>query len=303
MRRLLLAVVFAELAAALVVACGARSELDVGAPQGTGGGLIEPDGAVPDASRPDAPPDVITHDVTVPDATMDASTCPPGTVTAYLVTQGGGTGRLFTFVPETLATTPVGTFTCPTSAQAWTLTASASGLLYVMATDWKIYAVDPSTLSCEATPYQLGQLGISGGDTPFTVAPGFGGERLLLVGAGDGGPILAQADLQGFALSKVGPLGVTTWPLDIRADAFGRVYAFAETGEFFSIDAATGAATTPVQTGFASGSNWALLTWNEDVYLFAGNSVARYDVHTNTVTPLGSLQGNVVGASAAPCLH
>jgi hypothetical protein len=276
----------------------------------------EDDGGI-DVAPPDAPSDAVqdTHppreaapeaaiDAPPPiDATppKDAPTCPTG-LTAYLIS---ASAELYSFDPPTLATRDLGALRCPTGTVPWTLTASSAGTIYVLYEDWKLYAVDPATLSCETTPYIPGQLSLGPSDG-VTVAPDDGGERLYVYGQTiSGQTLLAEGDLTSFVLSEVGLVAPapTAFPLDFRADAFGRLFGLSQGGAFVQIDRTTAALLAEDTTSFNSGSGWALLTYDSAIYFFAGGNVSQYDLAKKTVTPIGSIGVDVVVASAAPCLH
>ncbi len=218
-------------------------------------------------------------------------------------------GRLFTLDPPTLTTHLLGALDCPTAANPWSLTASSSGAVYVIYDDWNIYEIDPKTLACNTTPYVTDQLGLSEG-TGITIAPTPSGERLYVYGQDRfNNSELDVTDLTSFVLTNVGtvtpPPAASSYPLDIRADAFGRIFGFGPDGTLVQIDRNTAALLAQDQTSFApmGGASWALLTWNDDLYLFSEGDVGRYDLATQTVTPIGNVGVTVVGASAAPCIH
>jgi hypothetical protein len=299
--RLLLAFVLAQAAGLPVVACGARSELEVDETSDAG----RPIDAGRDASIEDARTrDVVEEDALPPiDATppSDASTCPTG-LTAYLLTEAGA---LYSYDPPSRARQMIGSLNCPSSGAPWTLTAASSGLLYAVFEDWKIYEVDPATLSCTATSYHPSHLPV-GTAIGVTVGPRDGGEAMFIYGKpNNSGPILAVGDLQTFSMIKIGDVlpPPAEYPLDVRADAFGRILGLSPGGTFVDVDPATGEVLAEDATTFTSAGSWALLTWDSDYYFFAGSSVNHYDLQTKLVTPYDDVGVNVVGASAAPCIH
>jgi hypothetical protein len=295
--------------AASATSCGARTALDAGGEEEAhyaGIDVLRPEDGGPDEGSdafdvgPEAQPDTLPPvDARVPD---DAPICPTG-LTAYLISQDS---QLYTFDPPTLATHRLGALDCPTSAVPWTLTASSSGAVYVLYMDWRIYDVDPATLECTATRYAPGQLSLGGSDA-ITVSPDEdGGERLYVYGQTDGGQtVLDVTDLTSFVLSEVGAVSPTPseFPLDVRADPFGRIFGLGSAGSFDQIDRETAALVAEDMTSFSSGPSWALLTYNDAIYFFDGGQVSQYDLATKKVTPVGSVGITVVGASAAPCLH
>lgn len=289
--------------AVAVAACGSRSALDVPPP---------PDRAAPDgpASMDDAA-DASAQDVAsmepMPsiDAAPppDAAVCPGGVSSvAYLVSQSA---QLYTFDPATLATRLVGPLACPSAnGVPWTLTVATGGRAYLMYEDWDLYEVDLSTLACARAAYVPGQLGLVA-QVGITVAPDAGSESLYYLGAPAGAAslILAVSDLTTFSLAEVGPVAPTPTELvlDIRADAFGRIFGLGQHGTLVQIDPATGQVVAEDATGFDA-SNWALLAYGTDLYFFSGSDVSRYDLGTQQLTALGNIGVQVVGASAAPCL-
>lgn len=296
--------------AAALASCGTRTGLLESAdpPAGDEAGTdSQPDVVAPDRivdtfdahdafeAAPDALPPI---DVVPP---SDAPSCPTG-LTAYLFSDSND---LYSFDPPTLATHRLGPLACPTSATPWTMTASSSGKVYLLYEDWKIYQVDPGTLVCFATPYVPGQLSLGGFDG-ITVSPDDGGERLYVYGQAGGSSVLGVSDLFAFVLSEVGVVvpQPSEFPLDVRADPFGRIFGLGSGGTFDEIDRSTAALIAEDKTSFAGGgSSWALLTYNHAIYFFAGGAVSQYDLAAKTLTPLGDVGVSVVGASAAPCIH
>jgi hypothetical protein len=296
-----------------VPSCGARTGIDVPPVDAGASDRVAPaDHVVPDDrvatdDRVDAPRDASHADVLpIIDASprADAAVCPDGGPTvAYLVSQSA---QLYTFDPATLSTGLVGQLACPASgAGPWTLTVSSTGRGYLMYTDWNVYEVDLSTLACVRSAYAPGQLGLVS-DVGITIAPDAGHESLYYVGPPSGASslLLAVSDLSTFTLAEVGPVVPTPseLALDIRADAFGRIFGLGNQGTLVQIDRATGAVVAEDATSFRA-SNWALLTYQTELYFFSGSDVSRYDLGTKQLTPLGTIGILVVGASAAPCVH
>jgi hypothetical protein len=264
------------------------------------------DAAIPLASDatppqwPDATPPV------TPDAGVECTD--GGYPIAYLL---GPDGAFSTFEPATLTTTRIGAPDCGDPSQPWEFTVSQEGNAYVIYRDWRIFEVNLATLACAPTTFALGSSGLIGGFTS-TVAPGSAGsgEDMLFVGQWGNGaaPVLARSDLTSFVPTEVGPLlpwSRGEFPIDIKADATGRIFALTANGVFLEIDPENGAVISSTVTTFASTSFWALLLYEGQVYFFNGSEVSRYDVGSNTVSPLGSVGQavQVTGASAAPCVH
>jgi hypothetical protein len=330
LRYLFALVAGSTVAGLFVLACGARSGLDpirhfdsgeVGFDAGTDAGddtsfgfdVFDFDAGV-DAYFP---VDVIAP-VDVHVALDSALACPEGGLpTAYLF---DNTGALFTFDPATLATTPLGTPACDADlTSAWTLSVSRENAAYLVFSDtWSIFKVDLTSpsLTCTPTPFVVGQLGLEG-DFSIAVSRSAGTEKLFYYG--EPGPlpddgtypntpaILAESDLSSFVLTEVAPVvpepPLSSYPLDMQGDPLGNLFGYSNDGLLIEIDSTTGAAIGQAQTGFPGDGEWAVMSYENQVYLFGGGQVARYDIATQSVTALGSVPVLVVGASAVPCLR
>jgi hypothetical protein len=89
----------------------------------------------------------------------------------------------------------------------------------------------------------------------------------------------------------------------MQADLLGHLFAYDENGNLLEIEPMTGDIIGEDATGVGStGGNWAIMVYEDQIYLFNGTGVARYDIVSRTLTVLGDLGINVVGASAVPCL-
>jgi hypothetical protein len=313
-------------------ACGARSALDLLVPDDGGSTDAEPDGRTPDgASSPDsgprpdaaAPVDASAPDVSpLPDAPADTADVVPedvpppidgllppdaascgdsGGAVAYLASDQG---QLYTLDPPTLATNLLGTPQCPSGGTTpYAMSVSRENVAYILYLDFNIYAVDLGTLACTRTPYTAGQLGIVG---DLGLAVSRGATESLFYYAENTQPILATSDLSTFVLSEVGPITPNPgdFPLDTQFDEFGRLFGLSDTGLFVQVDPSTGSVLGQDQTTLPpAAGGWALLTYQDQVYFFAGSPANEYlyDVATKTLTNMGALGFVVVGASSPPC--
>lgn len=236
----------------------------------------------------------------------DLTGCTPGTTAAYVISTEN---LLYRFDPDTLTTTFVGTPACAGASSAYTMTASRSGTLYALYTDWKVHAIDPLTLSCTLTPFADGQLGFPG-NVGIAIARAAGEERFFVAGYQSGDHVLASGDLTTFTLSRIGTISPKPagYPLDMQADAYNRLWALPSSGELVLVDPATaevlGRDSIP---GFATNGTWAILTWGRDVYVFGGTTassskVYRYDPNAKAVTATATVGVLVVGATSTPCV-
>jgi hypothetical protein len=286
----------------LPLACGARTELPGNEPVSVGDAGLDARPIVGPDGEGEAPLDALPPVDVV--RLTDASVCPVGGTTAYIISDSA---ELYTLDPQTLTTHLLGAVDCPSTSAPWTLTASSSGRLYAMYQDWNLYEVDPKTLVCTEVARVAGQVSLGSADG-ITVSPDEGGESLYVYGQAvttRDQAVLARGDLTTFVLSEVGPVtpAPSDFPLDIRADAFGRIFGLARGGGFVEIDRTTAALVAEDHTGFVSSGTWALLTYNDSIYFFAGGAVSKYDLATKNVMPVGDVGIAVMGASAAPCLH
>jgi len=337
-RRYLLSILAGSVAAGLaVLACGARSGLDsprhfdAAAFDTDAGddGFVEVDAFSGfDAFEFDAgkdaffPVDAIAP-VDVHVALDSALACPEGGLpNAYLFDDSS---NLYTFDPATGETRLLGQVTCgspDTIGTPWTLSVSRENDAYlVYEAPWGVFKVDLTTLACTPTPTIVGQLDLNGLFS-IAVSRSAGAEKLFIYGepgavgpdemAPGTPPILAQSDLTSFVLTEVGPVlpvppsgptGTEGYPLDMQGDPLGNLFGFSATGLLLEIDSATGAVTGQEQTGLDSDVAWAVMSYENDLYLFSDGTVSRYDIATKTVIALGTVAFNVVGASAVPCLR
>jgi hypothetical protein len=302
--------------AALGTACGSRSGLFLFAEPTPSSG---DSGPVPiDAADVAPPPDHAIHDdesapidVNVPpDSGLK---CADGATDthAYLVSE---TGTFYEYDPASLQARPLGSLACPdpNGSQPFTMTVT-EGNAYVIYQDSLLYKVDLATLACSATAFNPGAVGLQGN---FGIASAYEGatEWLYLYGCVNSGPTcvptLARADLTTYAVELVGavaPLPPTMiFPVDMKADGYGRLFAIDYPGNLIQIDRTTGTVVGYDATGFTlSPSAEALLAWNGLLYIFGGRTgtVAQYDLVAHKLIPLGQVNDAIVGAGAAPCVH
>lgn len=282
------------------LACGSRTELDVPI-QARSRAQLEA-GTIRDA---ESIPDVleVREATSHPDSIV--AVCPDGgSPIAYVLDESAA---FYTFDPATLTTTLVGAPQCGDDTGAWDFTVSSAGAAYVIYNDWQIFKVDLTTLACSPTSYANGQLDISGDFTASVVPTTDGREEMVFFAmpGNSSAPILARSDLNAFVLTEIGDIAPappsTTY--DIKGDALGHLFGLAENGELIEVGPNDAHLELAIATPFTTAGNWALLTLDRQMYFFGGSSVSQYDVASRTLTPLGNVPVEVVGASAVPCLH
>jgi hypothetical protein len=248
---------------------------------------------------------------TPPPAAEAGLGCEAGAPVAYLFDQNGA---IHTFDPTTLETTLLGTPSCPDNGP-WTISVSREGYAYLVFNNfdggqWNIDKVDLSTLGCDRTPFANRQLGIDQ-DFAIAVSRSPGEERLYVYGlAGDAGaPTLATSNLTTFQLSLVAvtnPVPPSFSAFDMQADLSGHLYVLSDTGVLVELAASTGepVGEANVAPFVTLSTSWAVMTYNQSVYMFSNDEVARFDPVTQSAVVLGSVDIGgvpVVGASAVPC--
>jgi hypothetical protein len=284
--------------AAALLACGARTQLDVpgGSQPVADGGPTSGDGGPTNPVDSSIPP-------------AEAGTpCDDGghPELSYVLDD---VGTIYRYDVLTGKVTALGTPNCADDNVQWTMTASRT-TAYILYTDWTLYAVDLSTLVCTQTPYQTGQLGFDF-DYGIAVSSASGTEKLYVYGLPTGAtnPILAVSDLTSFVLTEVGDIlpapPPSTYPVNLTADTQGHLYAFSPLGWVQQIDAATGAVLQSKQTDVTTMTTWATLTRGSDLYLWVESEVVGYDLATGAHTSqfdagVAAVGGNSVLLCATP---
>jgi hypothetical protein len=316
MRDRLWTLAFAASAVA-IVACGARSGLDVPPPI-----VLEPDaGGEHDASSDapgDAPPDTFDAPPDVPevlDASPDVPPPPPplcsdgGITFIYVVSQQNS---LYSFYPPTNAFTFIGTINCPAppGTTPYSMAVDRTGTAYVVFTDGHLYKVSTANAQCEATNFVVGQLGFVTFGMGFSSDTNDPGETLFVAEADFNGPSqgLATIDTTTFQLSFVGPFSTTLGRSELTGTGDGRLFAFSldnpGPGSHLSqIDRATAAvlSTTHLAVGDVNDA-FAYAFWGGSFYFFTAPSasvattVTRYDPVANTLVPVAMNNETIVGA-------
>ena len=114
-----------------------------------------------------------------------------------------------------------------------------------------------------------------------------------------------MTDLTNFVLTPVGIVNPNpnAFPLDMQGDAFGRLFGLSSSGQLLQIDSATAALMGEDQTLFTAQGSWAVMTYNEQIYFFAGGTIYLFDLASQALQMVGQVNDTIVGASAAACIH
>ncbi len=290
-----------------VLACGARTSLDLGLP------LPEEDAAPSDAaSSQDA--------FTFPKPTLDASIVfdafpdvlvPPGCENTslpavYVITLES---KLIAFDPPSLTFTEIGDVHCSTTATPMSLAVSRTGFGYSVFNDGNLFQIDTANAACQPTPFTPNQQGFD------TFGMGYieedGGERLYVARNSLISGALGTIDTTSFVLSMIGQLA--EHPCELTGTANGRLFGFCISQNYpvgpklIEIDPATAKiiSGTNLDAG-SSATNFAFAFWGGVFWLFSGGlgttTVTRYDPfkypHEKVMT---TFAGSVVGAGVSTC--
>jgi hypothetical protein len=293
-----------------LVACGARSSLEVGeamggAPARDAGpsetGVPMPEGGPPEAGPPDAPP---------------ASSCADaGATDIYLLTSQND---LWRFYPPSQAFTPIGPISCPgDSSSPFSMGVDRQGIGWAVFQSGALFRISMSDASCTDTPYLPGQLGWTTFGMAFTTVQGGTSEELFVAESTYQHPSLGlgSIDTANAALSFVAPF---TPPLanavELTGTGDGRLFAFSlddpgPGSHIAQIDPSSGVLLTDVflpNVG-TSMSAFAFAFWGGDFYLFTAESpftsstVTLYHPADGTSTQLMTLNQGIVGAGVSTC--
>jgi hypothetical protein len=261
-------------------------------------------GGVEASRSPEAAPPLVLPPVGPVTLAGSPAVCPGGGAPqAYLLTSEG---LLLAFDPPTLSTRVLGALSCPTASTPLAFAVTATGTGFVLFRDETLDEIDLASLACKATSYVAGQFGF---ESPLLIAAGAApaADRTFFYGASYGVPALAFSDPSTFQLFESGPLGPAGTPalVDLKVDAYDRMFALANDGTFLQLDPATGAPIGMNRTAYnGSVSGTALLAWQSRILLLEGGTgnVSSYDIADNTLTPLGSVGQSLAAVAAAPCV-
>jgi hypothetical protein len=282
-------------------ACGSRSEL-LDFPSGPESSFFAND----DAGDAFVPPIDAALPVNVGISCGDN----PTARVAYLIGNGG---QFFSFDPVSLQAVLLATDPCSMQASPFTMTVTET-TAYIMGQDSSIYALDLASLICAPTAFNASAAGLNG---PLGLASGYEGSKewLYAYGCVSSGsqclPTLARIDPSTFAIDLIGGVGPLPadpqgdFPVDMKADGFGRLFAIDFAGTLLEIDPETARVVGFDDTSFQTSAAEALLTWNGTIYLIGGEDgeVDTFDLSSHELTMQGVLSQAFVGAGSAPCLH
>jgi hypothetical protein len=306
-----------------LIACGARTPLDVNPPPDAGKDVARDQfvlDVLPDIDAGfDAPPDVLPDvpmiDVNpLPDVVVQGCV-DAGATQIYLITSEN---ILYSFYPLTLAITAIGMISCPVpdpeSNTPFSMAVNRTGTAFSVFQEGNLEEISTATAACIPTPYVPDQQGIINFGMGYVGNSSVdAGETLYVAANSIGNPapmVLGTINTTTFTLNIVGSFQPVSAELTGTGD--GRLFAFwAPGGEgtpgsaVSQVDPATAQiiATTPLPT-VTQGEGWAFAFWGGDFYLFTGtgsSDITRFDPIANTVTVVGSVPNLIVGAGVSTC--
>ncbi len=328
MKRRLVLLALASLNVAVVVgaACGARSQLDVGAAiDDTDAGPDAPVDAPRDAPK-DAPKDVpVDVPIDVPEDVM-SDCADPSTTFIYLVTSEND---LYSLNPANGSLVQRGTLDCPfqtPGAAPFSMSVDRKGTAYVLYgapnpagtpvyLPGELFRVSTKDASCAPTTFVPGQHGFDVFGMGYALdGPGASTETLYVAEISFQKPSkgLASIDTTSMTLSPIGLFSSNpSNELEMTSASDGNLYGFfldaaQSVGWVVQIDKPTASVLSETQIPVAAGSALAFAAWGGNFYIFTAvqgsTNVTLYKPSDGSVTPNWMMiPHTVVGAGVSTC--
>jgi len=201
---------------------------------------------------------------------------------AKLVYVVSDTFELYSFAPDKLAFTEIGTLRCPSGgATPNSMAIDRAGTAWVNFSDGSLFEVSTADASCQATKFQPGQHGFGRFGMAFAAnAAGSQDETLYVVGieADNVGRGLAKIDLATMKLSPIGDFsgGLEGTGAELTGTGDGKLYGFFTTtpnATLARIDKATGATSGDRNlAGVSTGNAWAFSFWGGDFWFYTSSN-------------------------------
>lgn len=325
-RRTCKRIVLASVVVAALGACGSRTGLSLDDPTFA----EDPDAAtLPDGRRVrdgsglrDVTADMLPPIDSRPRPDVQRNDCPDADATlVYVVTTQN---NIYSFYPADGAFKLIGNLTCPAprGSTPFSMAVDRKGKAFVVfngagpggAGNGLLYEVSTLTGACIRAPFMPNQMNVS------TFGMGFasndnGPDETLFIASDpqNGGPpqpaVLGSIDVKTFKLSVIAPFTPIISQAELTGTGDGRLFAFYREGSgsaIAQIDKATGklVAVSPLPS-VSQGMGWAFAFWGGDFYTFTSpggtSQVTRFRPSDRSVTPVGTLNENIVGAGVSTC--
>jgi hypothetical protein len=304
-----------------VVACGARSDLDVGVPEplpDAGPDVVDapPDvpadvpvdvpADVPVDVPPDVPPDVVDAPFDAPPPICDDA----GVTYIYVITESGS---LYSYYPPSNAFTFIAPVGCP-SLSPYSMAVDRGGTAYVVSSpDGHLFEVSTADGTCKETSFVPDQDGFLTFGMGFSADMNDPGETLFVAEADFNGPSqgLASIDTTTFAFSFIGPFSPSIGRSELTGTGDGRLFAFSldasGPGSVLSqIDKTTAQvlSSVPLAVGDTD-DGFAYAFWGGSFYIFTSpggaSTVTQYNPADQSLQNINTLSDVIVGAGVSTC--
>jgi hypothetical protein len=250
------------------------------------------------------------------DAGANQAGCSEAAKLVYVVTDQNA---LYSFAPDKLTFTSIGTLSCPSGvATPNSMAVDRSGTAWVNFSDGSLFKVSTTDASCTATSFQPGQSGFGRFGMAFaTNSATSQDETLYVVGIEGlaGGKGLAKIDLLTMVLTTIGDFSgnLQGQGAELTGTGDGRLFGFFTTSPYATlaqIDKSTGA-TSAAQTlnGVSTGNAWAFSFWGGDFWFYTASGLSPSTVTRKQTSTDGSLSTakkdvggfRIVGAGVSTC--
>jgi hypothetical protein len=251
-----------------------------------------------------------------PDAGANQAGCSEAAKLVYVVTDQN---ELYSFAPDKVTFTSIGTLSCPSAvATPNSMAVDRSGTAWVNFSDGSLFKVSTADASCSATSFKPGQSGFGRFGMAFaTNSATSQDETLYVVGIEGlaGGKGLAKIDLLTMALTTIGDFSgnLQGQGAELTGTGDGRLFGFFTTSPYATlaqIDKSAGAtsAAQPLN-GVSTGNAWAFSFWGGDFWFYTSNGLSPSTVTRKQTSTDGSLSTakkdvggfRIVGAGVSTC--
>ncbi|HEX3775017.1 MAG TPA: hypothetical protein VHV51_11170 [Polyangiaceae bacterium] len=299
------------LLAAAWLSCGART------------GLLEPDfdasggrGGLVDSGPEDASGGGDTSRDAAPDSPVVTSCADAGSTYIYLIT---AQRQLLSFYPPMAEFALIGTVACPIAPREspFSMAVDRAGVAYVLFDDGELFRVSTRDASCQATPFQVGQLGFQTFGMGFSTDQNALGETLYVdqIQSRTTGPSLGLGtiDVQTYQLGFIGTFDdPTNAGGELTGNGESQLYGYffhttGSGGTLTQLDRQSGKTISSVALPIGNAqSSLAFAFWGGQFYIFTSQltnptTVTRYSPSDGSPQVVADYAGTITGAGVSTC--
>ncbi len=239
--------------------------------------------------------------------------CEPGALLVYLVSSSD---NLYRYDPSTSGLVSKGVLSCdPSGPTPFSMSVDREGTAYVLYNDGNLYRVSTKDASCEATTFEVGQLGFTTFGMGFARDLDTKTDQLFVTEitfGGDPSKGLGRIDTETLELTLVGTYDSSLGDhMEMTSSNDGNLYGYSLDpgggGWVVEIDKTNADITdaTHLPVGNQNGA-LAFAFWTDDFYIFTSDGggttqVTRYRPLDGTVTALPPIADVIVGAGVSTC--